>query len=195
MRKNIYDYLDIVKLVDLSRGYRIADFKCEFDDYSTFLCEHALTFQEVEVAKTHLLINKTNGDIIAFMSLFADSIKLSPDEKESHEIEFIPFESIPAIKIGQLAVDARYNQEFRGIGSLMIELARGITEDVRERGVSCRFITVDADTENNPTVVEYYLKNSFKLNEKYKKKSKVSMRLDLFGDISKKEIYPEDIEE
>ncbi|MHB8171790.1 MAG: N-acetyltransferase [Thermincolia bacterium] len=132
-----------------------------------------------------MLINKTNGDIIAFMSLFADSIKLSSDEKETHDIQFIPFEAIPAIKIGQLAVDYKYNQRFKGIGSLMVELARGITEDIRNNGVSCRFITVDADTENNPSVVAFYLKNGFKLNEKYKKKAKVSMRLDLFADIEK----------
>ncbi len=185
MKKDIRDFLDNIKLVELTKGYRIDDFECENTDYQTFLHHHALEYQDVEVSKTHLLINKTNADIIAYMVLVSDSIKLSYSEKQKHDIGFVPFESIPAVKIGQLAVDSKYRQEYKGTGSLMIELARGIAEDIREKGVACRFFTVDADIKNNPTIVDFYSKNGFTFNEKYIKKKKtdtVSMRLDIFKD-------------
>ena len=182
MLQNIYDLQDMIKLVDLSKGYRLSDFVCEFKEYNEFLRDEALGLQEAEISKLHLLINKENADVIAFMSLSTDSIKLSNSEKDVHKIGFVNFEAIPSVKIGKLAVDIKYKRKYKGIGSIMVELARGITEDLREIGVACRFITVDADTKNNPSVVDFYLKQGFKLNEKYKRDN-TSMRLDIFSDI------------
>lgn len=49
--------------------------------------------------------------------------------------------------------------------------------------VTCKFITLDADIENNPNVIKFYEKNGFKPNQKYNNKTKtVSMRLHIFGD-------------
>lgn len=170
MKKDITELLECIQLVSLSKGFRIEDFKCEIEEYSKFLIEHALEYQESGVSSTHLIINKRNADVIAYMVLVADSIKPSDDEKEEHHIGFIPFPAIPAIKIGKLAVDNKYHSEYKGIGSLMIEIARGIAQDISEKGVACKFITIDADVENNPTVIEFYQKNGFKLNEKHNNK-------------------------
>ncbi|MCO1602830.1 hypothetical protein [Desulfosporosinus nitroreducens] len=76
MLQNIYDLQDMIKLVDLSKGYRLSDFVCEFEEYNEFLRDEALGLQEAEISKLHLLINKENADVIAFMSLSTDSIKL-----------------------------------------------------------------------------------------------------------------------
>ena len=46
----------------------------------------------------------------------------------------------------------------------MIRIAIGIANDINKTGAACRFMTVDADTHNNPTVVDFYKKNGFKLN-------------------------------
>jgi len=86
MIQNIYDFQDMAKLVDLSNGYRLSDFICEFEEYNIFLRDEALGLQESEISRVHLLINKENADVIAFMSLSADSIKLSSSEKNSHKI-------------------------------------------------------------------------------------------------------------
>jgi len=181
--ENIYDFQDMVKLVDLSNGYRVSDFACEFEEYNKFIREEALGLQFAEISKVHLLINKENADVIAYMSLSTDSIKLSPFEKDSHKIGFVNFEAIASVKIGKLAVDLKYKQRFKGIGSLMIEMALAITEDLREAGVACRFIVLDADIKNNPTVVDFYKKQGFEFNEKYKKGRNPSMRLDILDDI------------
>jgi len=178
MVQSIYNLQDMVKLVDLSNGYRLSDFTCEFEEYNVFLRDEALNLQEAEISRVHLLINKENADIIAFMSLSTDSIKLSSSEKDSHKIGFVNFETTPSEKIGKLAVDMKYKEKFKGIGSLMIELAIGITEDLRDVGVACRFITVDADTRNNPTVADFYKKQGFLCNEKYKR-GNTSMRLNV----------------
>ncbi len=101
MRGTVASFIDSVKLVELSVGYRLGDFTCKIFEYSRFLCEDALIFQDAEISKTHLLISKTNADILAYMTLVSDSIRLSNSEKEEHEIEDISFGSFPAMKIGK----------------------------------------------------------------------------------------------
>jgi hypothetical protein len=90
-----------------------------------------------------------------------------------------------AVKIGHLAVDKKYKEIYTNIGSLMVELARGICIEIRTHGVACRFITVDADVENDQDVCDFYIKNGFKFNESYQnhKRKNPSLRLDIDGDI------------
>lgn len=182
-RISIYDHQNVIQLVELTEGYRLNDFYCKSQPYNDFLHNEALSLQKYEVSKIHLLINKTNADIIAYMSLSADIIRLTTDEMESHELD-IPFASIPAVKIGHLAVDKKYKEIYQNIGSLMVELARGICIEMRTHGVACRFITVDADVENDHDVCVFYIKNGFKFNESYQnqKRKNPSLRLDIDGD-------------
>lgn len=63
----------------------------------------------------------------------------------------------------------------------MLSLALGFAEQMNDLGVGCRFIVVDADTENNPETPKFYERNGFVYNErenKNRKKSK-SMRYDV----------------
>lgn len=181
MKENIYDLVDQFSLVNLSKGYRLEDFKSSIKEYEIFLSQNALDHQEIGVSKTYLLINKNNADIVAYMSLISDSIKLKQEEKESYFQSDALFPSYPAMKIAKLAVDENYSQRYSYIGSLMIELARGIAEDINE-SVACRFITVDADVEHNETVTSFYMKNGFVLNQSYKPRSTISMRLNIYSD-------------
>jgi hypothetical protein len=66
----------------------------------------------------------------------------------------------------------------------MIKLARGFTSNLNDDGVACRFLTIDADVENNPKVTEFYIKNGFVPNERPGKKNRLtmSMRKDIFID-------------
>lgn len=181
MAQNILEIKDKLHLVPLSNGYRIYDFKCEIEEYTNFLHFSALDLQEMNISKTHLLINKQNADIIAYISLIADMIKLNKTEKTESDMDMVPFESFPALKIGKLAVDQEYHKQYSGIGTLMIRLVKGFANDLNHSGVACKFITINADKKNNPTIVDFYLKNGFKYNESYNKKlDQVSMRLDLY---------------
>ena len=114
------------------------------------------------------------------MSLIADSIKLSATEKELHNLDY-PFKTIPAMKIAKLAVSFPFREKYRGIGSLMVEMAIEIAEACNEQHFACRFITVDADIEHNESVLNFYLKNGFTPNEETnnKRRKTISMRRDI----------------
>ena len=131
------------------------------------------------MALTWLLLERSTGAIAAYMSLIADAIKLSATEKELHNLDY-PFKTIPAMKIAKLAVSVPFQEKYRGIGSLMVEMAIEIAEACNEQYFACRFITVDADIEHNESVLNFYLKNGFIPNEETNKRRKtISMRRDI----------------
>jgi ribosomal protein S18 acetylase RimI-like enzyme len=115
------------------------------------------------------------------MSLIADAIKLSFPERELHNLNY-PFKTIPAIKIAKLAVDRSFSEKYRGIGSFMIEAAKGKALGCNDDYCAARFLTVDADIEHDEGVRAFYEKNGFLLNsELYNKNRKtISMRKDLY---------------
>lgn len=177
-----------VKLVEFDENYRIQDFDSGLVDYNEFLVETARECVDQNICRVYLLINKVNADIIGYMTLSNDSIKLSDTEKEDHGLDSIPFRSVPAIKIGQLATDTKYREICRGYGSYLIELAIGFAVKMSESdyGTTCRFITVDVDTQNDTeeySLTDFYIKNGFEFNEQHnkdKRKKTKSMRLDIY---------------
>jgi len=91
--------------------------------------------------------------------------------------------SVPALKIGQLAVSQRHRD--KPYGSFMLFLALGYLKRLNNMGVGCRFLVVDADIEHNPDVPRFYEKNGFIYNERINKtRDKIkSMRYDLIQNI------------
>ncbi|MGS2746367.1 hypothetical protein ACVAMH_05520 [Bacillus zanthoxyli] len=181
MPKDINEYRHEFQIVSLPEDQDFNSFECEIQDYSHFLKDMSLDFQKKQISHTHLLLHKQTKDIVAYMSLFTDNIILKPAEKDNHILGDIPFKCFPAMKIGKLAVNKFYKERYKGIGSFMINLARGLAVEINENGIACTFLTVDADIVNNPTVVEFYTKNQFKPNENYRNRDNIlSMRLHLF---------------
>lgn len=183
MKKDIMEVVEQLHLVPLSKGYRLNDFQCTVDTYTDFLRNYALKFQEMNISKTHLVINKQNADIIAYIVLLSDMIKLSDDERNDSKMDLIPFTSFPVLKIGQMAVSEEYQEKYKGVGSLLIRITKGFANDMNYSGIACKFITVDADIENNPGVDLFYKKQGFKYNDfpEYRKRTKkLSMRLTLY---------------
>jgi hypothetical protein len=162
----------------------ISHFSNEYEEYNMFLRKDALNYEHLNISRTHLLIDTRSFCILAYMSLVADSVQLSKTEKELEELGLIPFSTFPAMKIGKLAVDEDAKSKYYGIGSLMIQLARGFTSNLNDNGIACRFLTIDADVENSPNVTEFYTKNGFIANERLNnnKRMTVSMRKDIFID-------------
>jgi hypothetical protein len=168
-------------LVKLSSEMPLGGFISSIEEYTRFLTEDAFLYQELLVTNTFLLIDRTNKNILAYMSLIADSITLSPKERDGHGFDF---RTIPACKIAKLATNKNMHATYNHIGSFMVEIARGIAMSSNETSMSCRFITVDADVEHDPNVCEFYKKNFFVPNEDntYKKRTQtISMRRDLFS--------------
>jgi hypothetical protein len=178
------DILKAVVLVDYSPGYKLGDFDCGIPDYNEFLVSDAPIYIEQNICQVKLLLHKQTADIIGYMALNSDSFKLDEEEKLKEGLE-IPYNSVPALKIGKLAINTKYKD--KPYGSFMLWLALGFAEQLNRLGIGCRFIIVDADVEHNPETPAFYKKNGFvyneKMNERRKKQPRsLSMRLDIFQD-------------
>lgn len=172
---------EMVVLVDYSPGYKLGDFDCGTPDYNEFLISDAPTYIEQNLCQVKLLLNKQTADVIGYVALSSDSFILDPDEKAKEGLD-IPFNSVPALKIGKLAVSSQHKDQ--PYGSFLLGLTLGYAEQINELGVGCRFMVVDADIEHNPSTPKFYQLNGFIYNEKMnvrRTKSK-SMRYDIFQD-------------
>jgi ribosomal protein S18 acetylase RimI-like enzyme len=181
-RKPITADKKLFTLEQLGEETRLAGFLCSIEEYNEYLLHEALRSQRDHMALSWLFRERSTGTVVAYMSLIADAIKLSVSEKELHSLDY-PFKTIPAMKIAKLAVSASFQDRYKGIGSLMIEMAAHIAAACNTEYFACRFITVDADIEHNESVIEFYQKNGFIANsEMNNKRSKtISMRKDIWG--------------
>ena len=178
--KSILSDKKLFSLEQLNEKIRLDSFHCQIQEYNDYFFQEANKSQKDQMALTWLLRERSTGSIVAYMSLIADAIKLSTTEKELHQLDY-PFKTVPAMKIAKLAVSSPFQKIYRGIGSLMVEMAIQIAESCNEQHFACRFITVDADIEHNETVINFYTKNGFIPNEEIGKKRQktISMRRDI----------------
>jgi len=65
----------------------------------------------------------------------------------------------------------------------MIYSACAMARECNKKYMACRFLTVDADIEHNASVLDFYRKNGFLVNEElYNKNRKtISMRKDIYS--------------
>lgn len=144
----------------------VAGFSREMNE---FLRTEALDQQAQGLNTTSLLYYK--GDLAAYVSVCADSIRLNESEQESDAVNY---STAPAIKIARLAVDKRFAGH--GFGKFLIGDVRYACQELNDR-IGIRFLTLDAF----PHRVEYYEKLGFRKNLVYatdKRKTYVSMRSD-----------------
>ena len=161
-------------------------FDSHIEEYNEFL-KIANKFYELNISKTFLLLHRKTDELLAYMTLSADSIKLTSEEKELHAIGTVPYASIPALKVGKLAVNKELTSEAdrKGYGSFMLEMSRAFAFSMNELGIACRFLTVDADIEYNPDTPQFYIKNGFVENLSNKRRNArhtISMRKDIFSE-------------
>jgi len=133
--------LDDLELVRADPQHDISRFDCSDDDLNDFVRTDCFNYQKHYLSHTRLA--KYRGEIIAFVTLLADSIILETREKES----WLPFHKkivhFPALKIGRIAVHKDYQRQ--GVGDALMIYCLGIAFRMNEElNVGCRFITVDA---------------------------------------------------
>ena len=168
-------------LEQLSSDVLLDNFSCLIEEYNNYLFDDAFRSQEDHIALTWLLRERKTNIIFAYMSLIADSIKLSVPEKELHNLNY-PFKTLPAIKIAKLAVSNSVHEKYRGLGSYMISKAAGLARICNCQLCAARFLTVDADIEHDKGVLAFYEKNGFIPNAELfnKNRKTVSMRKDVY---------------
>jgi ribosomal protein S18 acetylase RimI-like enzyme len=166
--------LSDIRVSSLSKVYKLEDFDCSDPDLNEFLRMDSFAYQDAQITNVYLLIY--GESVIGFFSLQNDSVKLVLDEK-SHAKIIKPHTEYPAVKIGRLGIDKRYQR--KGLGKLIIQIAIGIVREAK-RFSACRFLTVDSYFK----AVEFYLSYGFEINrhkEYTSKKHYISLRYDLLN--------------
>ncbi len=104
--QDIIDIQKNVRLVSIKDIENISHFlfDSKIEEYNDFLLI-ADEFFDFNVSNTFLLLHRNTNELLAYMTLSADLIKLTGEEKEIHEIAKVPYASIPALKVGKLAVN------------------------------------------------------------------------------------------
>lgn len=171
LKEDASEYVSIEKLsVD-----NVPDsFSVYVPEYSEYITKNALKLQSLFVSNTYILKDNRTQNIIGYVSLICDSVVFTSDEKAGIKLDDVPYSTFPALKIAQLAVSDDFKNIYCHVGSFLIDFAFLIAYKLNENSCACRFLTVDADIENNSTVVSFYEKNGFKkmTDKKYTKRTK-----------------------
>ena len=133
-------------------------FDCCNDDLNEFFFKDSRLVCGELIAVTYAWIE--NGKTLAFFSVSNDAIarkidKAAYNRASRHVPRDKRFTTLPAVKIGRLAVDNTCQSN--GIGSAVLSFIKGWF--VSENKTGCRFIIVDA--LNNPNTIRFYEKNGF----------------------------------
>ena len=177
----VFPYFKVVELND-SNLHLIDSFECDFSELSDFLKEDALLQAKQSVNKTYLWVSD-DGVLLAYLTLCVDAILLSAAMRSKLSKKGINYKSLPALKIGRLAV--RNGFTGIGIGRKALFFAINLAIEINRRA-ACRFLTVDAKNyagAKNP--VGFYEKAGFVFTKSPKKSAdSVPMYLDLLGTIN-----------
>ena len=146
--------------VRLTHSTTLKNFDCGNADLNEFLMKDSVNYSRHLLSVTYLFENP--DEIVAFYSVSND--KIIREEINSRSMwdrltKSIPWEKrhkqLPAVKIGRLGVNSKYQKS--GIGSQLLDAIK--VSFTRGNKTGCRFITVDA--YNNPKTLNFYQRNDF----------------------------------
>ena len=152
----------------LHSEHPIKSFDCSNSDLNDFLFDDALLYTKYRNYITYIIGN--NDETIAYYSLANDSLRLSPqndeelleqlmpiieDAPDEYVSDMINSASFPAVKIGRLAVNHKYQK--LGIGTFILNAI--IDSFIGENKTGCQFITVESI--NTPGINHFYQRNGF----------------------------------
>ena len=160
----LLESLQDVSVLVLTENHSIKPFDCEDDDLNEFLFQEAIPYRKEKLATTFVVEN--NERTLGYYSLLNDSLQLKEEMFTSKSQfrkflrELIPYpkrhlKTIPALKIGRLAIDKTFKG--KGLGSVI--MANIISKCIKmNQEQACRLITVDAYKQ----AVPFYQKMGFK---------------------------------
>ena len=153
-----------ISILLLTEDYPIKPFDCEDEDLNDFLFNEAVSYQKELLATTFVMEN--DKQTLGYYSLLNDSLQLKEEMFTSKSQfrkflrELVPYpkrhlKTIPALKIGRLAIDKTFKG--KGLGSVIMAniISRCIKMNEEQ---ACRLITVDAYKQ----AVPFYQKMGFK---------------------------------
>ena len=160
------------KFETLSEEHDLSDFECESEDLNDFLKNDALKQQNEKLNLTKLIT--CDGEIIGFVSLLTDSIKLKIINENSvkitikNKLNISENNRIPAIKIGRFAISKKYAK--KGLGSHILKSIILNIKNIAETEVGLRFVVVEGYASAYTFYVKHNNFHSLKKDEKELKK-------------------------
>ncbi len=163
-----------IELVD--QHHQVDVFQSYEKELVEFLREDALENQKQRLSVTFLWFYEEK--LVSYISLLNDKINLEGNLKEFFREKGIHYKSLPALKIGRLCVDDRFQR--RGLGKLMILTTIKIAQEISKTRSGCRFVTLDAKRSQDPQrdPLLFYQKMGFQILQE-KKTGPTPMYLDL----------------
>lgn len=168
-----------VEIAPLAQDEVIGSFSCGDADLDDFLANDAQRLGLERAVQTYLARAVPTGpDVLGFVSLMVDAVKLQTRERTSLRLRRSDHPIVPALKIARLGV-CKTMQRRAGIGTALVRFAFFKAHDISE-AAGCRLLTLDA----YPGAVEFYERLGFVRNreKEYRDRKIVSMRLDLFSE-------------
>jgi len=152
-----------IRIERIQAHHIVKDFHSYEKELADFLIEDAIDNQHKKISVTYLWFLKETDELIGYITLLNDRINLEGDLKEFFRNKGILYKSLPALKIGRLAVDDRFLR--RGIGKLMIAFTTKIAERIFITYSGCRFITLDAkrNEDKSKDAIHFYTKSEFQI--------------------------------
>lgn len=176
--------LDDFEYSMLEEATEILQFDCGDGDLNEFLTEKAKPYKSLLLATTYLITHKDKT--IAYLSIYNDSLKVQEHDfaSKSAFIRWIKTQvgsskrhlrTIPAIKIGRLAVCIQTKTQVKGIGRTLVNIVKELAIANNDR-CACQLITVDAYRGST----DFYMKQGFEfLSEKDEEEDTRQMFYDL----------------
>ncbi|HRS42334.1 MAG TPA: GNAT family N-acetyltransferase [Candidatus Diapherotrites archaeon] len=157
----------------------ISNFTTYESDLKDFLVESALSNQNDRISKTFLLFYRNN--LVGYVTLLCDSLRVEGELRVRLKTKNIHYKSLPAIKIGRLAVDDNYLRQ--GFGTRLLELAYAYSKKVSDNYCGCRFLILDAKRtkDKSKDSLYFYKKLNFHIL-KEREKGTTPMYLDIVLD-------------
>ena len=142
--------LDKLSFLLLTDNHTIKPFDCEDDDLNDFLFNKALLYQKELLATTFVV--ESEERTLGYYSVLNDSLQLKEEDFPSKSkykkflSHLIPhpkrhLKSVPAVKIGRLAIDKTYKG--KGLGKMIMQNLMDECIELNKK-IACRLITVDA---------------------------------------------------
>ena len=149
---------DDLKIELLNHDHELSNFDCGDDDLNDFLKNDALLEQKKKLNITHLIFYK--DEIIGYFSLLTDKTNVkdikNKEIKESIKLNLNnKYKTIPAVKIGRLAIDKKYAK--KGIGSFILNNLIVTLNEISKKDIGFRLITVEGYAE----AYHFYTTNNF----------------------------------
>lgn len=128
-------------------------FDCDDSDLNDFFHNDSHEYQNSLLSKTFCWSNQQ--EVVAFVSIFNDNVELKSTKKKKKfpGEKHMPY--YPAVKIGRLGINKKYQK--KGLGSQVLSFLKYFF--IIKNKTGCRFLTLDA--YNKEQVTKFYCKNNF----------------------------------